>query len=597
MFSRKNRAGNTPVTITKAERAIIDIGSNTVRLVIYGGPERAPSVLYNEKVTAKLGKGVAEDGKLAEKGMAAALAALARYAAILRLRGVTDVQTVATAASRDASNGPDFIARVAALGLHPRLLSGEEEAVTSAHGVQAAFPGAFGVVGDLGGGSLELIDIAGDTCTHGTSLPLGTLRLPLLRAAGPAKFAQKVRKMLHSADWKAGSGQPLYLVGGSWRALARFAMMRADWPIDDPHGFELDPAVALQLARGLATRRAPAGKLVGAKLLGAKLVGAKLVTGKVLLKGSAAKPAPASREVLPKVAVAPKAATKQVSRKLVPAGPGLGRHALRAVGRQASGRQLSPADLGLSSNRLASLPDAAALLGVLVRELAPSKLVFSSWGLREGLMVSGFGKALRDSDPMLAGVTAFVDGQSRGLAEFAGLVARWSAKAHAAADPLSETPKGQAGHAALRLASVMLALASMRTEPNLRAEQAADWALRKRWIGLDAQGRAMIALAVLANSGRTAIPPELLRLAPVSRLREAVAWGLATRLCRRFAGHAALALDHSSLAVVEGRLVLSVHAEWGALYSDAVDKDLRVLAECLGLQPQFQLQPDEVNLT
>ena len=178
----------------ETERAIIDIGSNTVRLVIYGGPRRAPTVLYNEKVTARLGKGVADNGKLAEKGMAAALSALGRYATILRLRGITDVQTVATAAARDASNGADFLARVAALGLEPRLLSGEEEAVTSAHGVQAAFPGAFGVVGDLGGGSLELIDIVGDTCTHGTSLPLGTLRLPALRTGGPAKFASRVRK-------------------------------------------------------------------------------------------------------------------------------------------------------------------------------------------------------------------------------------------------------------------------------------------------------------------------------------------------------------------------------------------------------------------
>ena len=125
-----------------AEQAIIDIGSNTVRLVIYGGPARAPAVLYNEKVTARLGKGVAEDGKLSEKAMGTVLAALGRFEALLRLRGVKKVQTVATAAARDASNGPAFLARVAALGLNPRLLSGEEEAVTSARGVLAAFPGA-----------------------------------------------------------------------------------------------------------------------------------------------------------------------------------------------------------------------------------------------------------------------------------------------------------------------------------------------------------------------------------------------------------------------------------------------------------------------
>ena len=562
----------------ETERAIIDIGSNTVRLVIYGGPRRAPTVLYNEKVTARLGKGVADNGKLAEKGMAAALSALGRYATILRLRGITDVQTVATAAARDASNGADFLARVAALGLEPRLLSGEEEAVTSAHGVQAAFPGAFGVVGDLGGGSLELIDIVGDTCTHGTSLPLGTLRLPALRTGGPAKFASRVRKLLRGADWAAGTGQPLYLVGGSWRALARFAMIRQSWPIDDPHGFELAPADALKLARSLAARRPLAGKAMTGKAMTGKPMAGKPMAGKpggklAQTKGMAAKPGP-----------------KQVSRKLIP-----GKLASHVP---PSGSRASPVGLGLSSSRLASLPDAAALLGVLVRELAPSKLIFSGWGLREGLMVSGFGREMRDSDPMLAGVIAFVEAQGARVAHIAMQMALWTARVHAVANSQGGTTRedGWAGHQSLRLAGIMLGLASMRTEPNLRAEQAADWALRKRWIGLDAQGRAMMALAVLANSGRTEIPPELLRLAPIARLREAVVWGLATRLCRRFTGSAELALANSSLAVVGSRLVLSVRAEWAALFSEAVDKDLRTLADNLGLQPQFQAIADGIEL-
>ena len=105
-----NRTGSSGASATP-EQAIIDIGSNTVRLVIYGGPARAPEVLYNEKVTARLGKGVAEDGKLSEKAMSAVLAALGRFEALLRLRGVAKVQTVATAAARDATNGPAFMQR------------------------------------------------------------------------------------------------------------------------------------------------------------------------------------------------------------------------------------------------------------------------------------------------------------------------------------------------------------------------------------------------------------------------------------------------------------------------------------------------------
>ena len=137
-------------------RAIIDIGSNTVRLVIYGGPARAPEVLHNEKVTARLGKGVAENGKLGQRAMSTALASLARYRTLLELKGIAEVDVVATAAARDAVNGPEFLAQIRALGLTPRLLSGEEEAITSAHGVIGAFPRAQGVVGDLGGGSVEL---------------------------------------------------------------------------------------------------------------------------------------------------------------------------------------------------------------------------------------------------------------------------------------------------------------------------------------------------------------------------------------------------------------------------------------------------------
>jgi len=134
-------------------RAVIDIGSNTVRLVVYGGPPRAPTVVLNEKVSAKLGKGVAETGSLAPKARATALAALGRYAALVRAMGIQQVHTVATAAVREAVNGALFLSEVEALGLKPQLLSGEEEAQTSALGVIGAFPAGSGVVADLGGGN------------------------------------------------------------------------------------------------------------------------------------------------------------------------------------------------------------------------------------------------------------------------------------------------------------------------------------------------------------------------------------------------------------------------------------------------------------
>ena len=559
--------------VGSAEQAIIDIGSNTVRLVIYGEPPRAPAVLYNEKVTARLGKGVAEDGRLSEKSMNAVLAALGRFETLLRLRGVKKVQTVATAAARDATNGPAFLQRVAALGLSPRLLSGEEEAVTSARGVLAAFPGAVGVVADLGGGSLELTDIDGENCTHGSSLPLGTLRLPALRGAGAAKFASRVKKMLGEADWSTAHGQPLYLVGGSLRALARYAMVRLDWPVDDPHGFELDPQEALAIARSLAAGKRASDKVAAQKVFDARLVG----------------PRPAGAKATPARATGAKGIgevkgpEKGFGGKLVPAASG--------------GRALADLDgMRISASRLASLPDAAALLGVLVRELKPSRLIFSSWGLREGLLAGTFTTAVRGENPMVAGIANFVDTQTPGVAANAEMVMAWTAKARlgtlSPAAPADET---------LRYAATMLALASVRVEPNLRVETAAKWALRKRWIGISAEARAMVAMAVLANSSRTTPPAELRRLASAERLREAVAWGLATRLCRRFTGAGPQAIAHSSLTVETrpggaARLVLAVRANMAALFNEVVEKDLRLLADCLGVAGEFRSVPEHAPL-
>ncbi len=537
------------------QRAIIDIGSNTVRLVIFGGPARAPVTLYNEKVTARLGRGVAEDGRLSAKSMRVALASLARYAALLRLRGAADVECVATAAVRDATNGAIFLARIAELGLAPRLLSGEDEALTGAQGVLAAFPGAHGMVADLGGGSLELTDVAESRCTHGVSMPLGTLRLPQLRCGGAENFSRRVRKMLGAAEWSGVQDQDLYLVGGSWRALARYAMDREDWPVDDPHGYELAPLAALKLARSLMAVQSHDGRAMQAALARANSDQPRMDL-----------PAPHLKNALPKSGLV----------KGGPAKSGLG------------------AVSGISTARLASLPDAAALLGVLVRELKPARLIFSSWGLREGLLACRFSPEVRAQDPLVVAVADFVEGLGHGLPAVARLVADWTRCVAVLARPdlgAGDEPLRLDGarpdDEPLRLAATMLALASMRSEPNRRAEQGTDWALRKRWIGVNAEGRAMLALAVRANNGRGAIPGELLRLAPAQRLRQAQAWGLATRLCRRFTGPSAEALAATALTIEDHRLVLHARDDMAVLYSDTVARDHRWLAETLELEAHF----------
>jgi exopolyphosphatase / guanosine-5'-triphosphate,3'-diphosphate pyrophosphatase len=231
---------------------IIDIGSNSVRFVAYGGAARVPSHLFNEKVSPALGRGIARDGRLDEDSVARALTALARYDRLARDMGLKTVHTVATAAVREASNGAEFLKQVAAIGLKPRILSGEEEAELSGLGVLSAIPDARGVVADLGGGSLELIPVKGGKLGAGLSLPLGVLRVgdePSRKA-----IAAVIRKGIAGTALDASLGNSsLYLVGGSFRALARLDLHELGHPLPIVHSHRLTSDRVATLERIIAT--------------------------------------------------------------------------------------------------------------------------------------------------------------------------------------------------------------------------------------------------------------------------------------------------------------------------------------------------------
>ncbi len=213
---------------------IIDIGSNSVRFVAYGGAARVPSVLFNEKVMAALGRGVAQDGRLDDKAIELTLRSLARFRQLAKEMGLKKLHTVATAAVRDAANGPNFLKRVSEVGLKPRLLSGEEEAELSGLGVVSAIPRANGIVADLGGGSLELIGVARGAAGEGVSLPLGVLRV----GSNPdrAVIAKAIRQSMKASRLKdAARDHSLYLVGGSFRALALLDMRTMGHPLPIIH--------------------------------------------------------------------------------------------------------------------------------------------------------------------------------------------------------------------------------------------------------------------------------------------------------------------------------------------------------------------------
>lgn len=221
--------------------SVIDIGSNSVRLVVYEGLTRAPTVLFNEKVLCGLGKGLGANGRMDDEGVGRALAALKRFKALSDQARATEIHVLATAAAREASNGPDFIRNAEIiLGQEIQVLSGEEEAKYSALGVISGFHDVDGIAGDLGGGSLELIDIKGHEFGRGITLPLGGLRLSESSGNSLAKARTFARKQVNTARFlEKGEGRTFYAVGGTWRNIAKLHMEIINYPLHMMQGYEL----------------------------------------------------------------------------------------------------------------------------------------------------------------------------------------------------------------------------------------------------------------------------------------------------------------------------------------------------------------------
>lgn len=212
-----------------------------MRLVVYETVARAPAQVFNEKEMAGLGRQVASTGRLATDAMEKAIAALVRFRILCAAMHVGAIRVIATAAARYASNGPEFIARAEeAIGQPIELISGDREATLSGLGVISGFDNPDGVVGDLGGGSLELISVAGGEVGEGASVPLGGLAL-LDRSKSSLRAAEKiVRDELDRLPQLAAMrGRDFYAVGGTWRALATLHQRQSQYPLNVMHGYTL----------------------------------------------------------------------------------------------------------------------------------------------------------------------------------------------------------------------------------------------------------------------------------------------------------------------------------------------------------------------
>jgi len=244
---------------------VVDVGSNSVRMVVFDGAARSPAYFFNEKILCGLGKGLAETGRLNPEGRIRALNALKRFALLAKGMDIQNLTVVATAATREATDGPEFQAEVMReTGLNLWVVDGAEEARLSAQGVLLGWPDAKGVVCDIGGNSMELARIGDGTVTLRATSPLGPFRLQQVEGGAKERQDHIAKALIQLQAVIQSEGERIYLVGGSWRTIARLDMERRSYPLTVLHEYRMLPDSLLDtiewiLASDLATLRARTG--------------------------------------------------------------------------------------------------------------------------------------------------------------------------------------------------------------------------------------------------------------------------------------------------------------------------------------------------
>ncbi|MEO0401908.1 MAG: Ppx/GppA family phosphatase [Pseudomonadota bacterium] len=239
-----------------ARVGVVDVGSNSVRLVVFDGAARSPAYFYNEKIMCALGAGLSDTGHLNPEGRVRALNALHRFQRLAEGMGLSDLSVVATAAVRDASDGPAFCADVLAqTGLFVRVIDGQEEARLSAQGVLLGWPGSYGLVCDIGGSSMELAEISGGIVGRRVTSDLGPLKLQTLKGGKKARTAH-IKDTMQALQQELGAQRDrLFLVGGSWRAIARVDMHRRGYPLHVLHEYRMSPKSVQATAKFIAASK------------------------------------------------------------------------------------------------------------------------------------------------------------------------------------------------------------------------------------------------------------------------------------------------------------------------------------------------------
>lgn len=241
--NKRNAITSAPIKDARTARVgVIDIGSNSVRLVVYDDMGRAPQPIFNERALCGLGRKLGETGRLNRAGVEMAFDNMARFVLAAEAMHVERLEVVATEAVRAATDGPAFVTQLEnRFGIAVEVLDGEREGKLSAFGVISGIPEARGMMGDLGGGSLEVVTIArGGRPGHCASLPIGPLRLLSAWDKNPKKARKTIDEAFARLRWLSTvRGQTFYPVGGAWRAIANIHMQQAGYPLHVIHEYEM----------------------------------------------------------------------------------------------------------------------------------------------------------------------------------------------------------------------------------------------------------------------------------------------------------------------------------------------------------------------
>jgi len=493
------------VTVRPRKRAssiaVIDIGSNSVRLVVYESLARNLVSIFNEKTLCGLGREVQTTGLLAPDAVTKALTSLRRFRALCKVMKVGRVYAIATAACRDATNGPEFIARAERIcGVSIAILSGKREAQLSATGVVSGIYKPDGIVGDLGGGSLELIDVRGNRLSRGVTLPLGSLALQDASLKSHKRAERIVRSQLANVPQLAdGVNRNFYAVGGTWRALARIHIIQSGYPLRVMHGYSIPAAEALAFVRRLR--------------------------------------------------------------------------------RLAATNMLANIDV-VADARQPLLVYAALVLEHIIRIAKPKAIVFSTYGVREGLMHEMLSEAERAKDGLVSAAQTLNVLLSRSARHAQELI-EWTDRFVRIAK-LPETPDDRR----LRHVACLLSDIGWRVHPDYRGEQTLNLVCHANFGAITHEGRAFVALSVFYRYAglreENESPPPIRQLVSPALIERARILGAAFRVAHLISAARPGVLPSTHFRSKGRKLTLVFEHRMVDLVADRAGSRFKQLAKLVG---------------